>query len=129
LLRILLVLLRILLRILLLLLAPLLLMRQALRTHLRHLLLELGLLIGGQHVEDVVAQLARSLRIARAAGRMRLGVLIEEVLNFVVLIVGERDASEQLRPAAINPRRALGGGLLLGNGRLLSGLLGANPDG
>jgi hypothetical protein len=97
---------------------------QTLLTHLLHVLLELGLLVGRQDAEDLIVELAGGLGVARTPYRMRLNVLIEHALNSLVLIACEIDSGKHPRPAAIDPRGLLlGAGLLLGNGRLLAGLL------
>lgn len=66
-----------------------------------HLLLELRLLSGRQHAEDLFVEGFRSGRIARAPGGMSRGELIEEVLNLLLLLGREIDAGEPLRPTVI----------------------------
>lgn len=72
------------------LLAPLLM----LRAHLLHVLLHLRLLRLSQNAEDLFAQLTRSAPNVRRAGGMSLGVLIEQTLNLLVLLVREVHAVE-----------------------------------
>ncbi len=52
-----------------------------------HLLMELVLLVGAQHAHDLPAHIAGALRIARAAGWMCLGVLMDDRLDLLLLLV------------------------------------------
>ena len=62
--------------------------------HLLHILLHLRLLRLCQNPEDLIVQLMRRAMNVLRAGRMRLGVLIEQTLNLLVLLVREVHAVE-----------------------------------
>jgi hypothetical protein len=68
---------------------------------LLHLLVILALLIGRQYAEDLLAQIARRLLVARASLRMCLGVLIDHRLYPLLLVAGEIDGPESLHPAVL----------------------------
>lgn len=72
------------------LLAPLLM----LRAHLLHVLLHLRLLRLGQNAENLIAQLTPRAANVRRAGGMSLGILIEQALNLLMLLVREVHAVE-----------------------------------
>lgn len=69
--------------------------------NLSQLLIESRLLIGREHGEDLIAQRARTLGIARAAGGMRLRVVAEEVLGLLLLLRGEPDRCQALHPLVV----------------------------
>lgn len=69
--------------------------------NLSQLLIESRLLIGREHGEDLIAQRARTLGIARAAGGMRLRVVAEEVLGLLLLLRGEPDWRQALHPLVV----------------------------
>lgn len=62
--------------------------------HLPNVLLHLRLLLLSQNAEDLIVQLMRRSRNVLRAGGMRLRVAIEQVLNLIVLLVGEVHAVE-----------------------------------
>ena len=93
-----------------------------------NLLTHLRLLIGRQRGEYLLPKRASSLTIRCGADRVSLGELIEEILNLIVLLIGEIDPRKQLRPAAVDVAVDTGGGarLRLCFGRLVA-LLSAGP--
>jgi hypothetical protein len=87
--------------------------------HLRamraHLLTILTLLIAVKLTHDLTAKVTVRLRIARASLRMRLRILMNQRLNSLLLIAGEVQVAETLRPAVLEFRFARHGVATIGS--------------
>ena len=70
------------------------------------LLAELVLLVAREDAHDLAAELLTGTRIARATLGMGLRILLDQGLNVLLLIAGEVQASEPLRPAMLELRLA-----------------------
>lgn len=89
-----------------------------------HLLVILVLLVARENAHELLVQLAIGVAIARASFGMRLCVLMDERLNALLLIVGEVEVAQSLRPAVLHS--CFTGGTTIGARRRRLALLGAD---
>ena len=82
-----------------------------LRATLAHLRAELIALVVVQDAHDLVAECAAGAGIARASFGVRARVLVDERLNALLLVAGEVEVAESLRPVALEAPLAGRGGV------------------